>query len=312
MGTADWLRNLYHYKVRTFLGLVRQGEFGYLLGVIMEKLSGENIYLIYLRNRGYPLTIEKEIHGHTMTLDLTDPGLSRYLISRGVNEPKATQEFIDTLRGTIADHPGDDLVVLDIGANIGYFALLEAREVGERGTVYAFEPAPKNRELLERNVSQNGYEDRIKVRPSAIGDREGSAELLLSDHSNWHKIAEKSTASGEESIQVDTQRVDSFLSSEAIPADRVVGIRMDVEGYESAIFEGMTEFFEADTPAVLFVEIHPSELTDAEMDRLISRIQSSGFTIQFAGQDRDTYDIGSPEALKAIGGSHIRLILQRF
>lgn len=311
MGISAQLRNLYHYKVRTVLGLVRQGEFGYLLGVITEQLTGTNIYLTYLRNQGHPLTIEKEIQGHTMTLDLTDPGLSRYLITRGVNEPKATPAFIDALRGAIAAHPRDDLVVLDIGANIGYFALLEAEEVGGDGTVYAFEPAPENRELLELNVSQNGYEDRIEVRQSAIGDRDGSAELLLSDHSNWHKIAASSTASGGESIQVDTQRVDSFLSSEAISADRVVAIRMDVEGYESAIFEGMTEFLEADSPAVLFVEIHPSELTAAEMEQLVSRIQSGGFTIQFAGQDRDTYDIGSPEELTAIGGSHIRLILQR-
>ena len=48
-------------------------------------------------------------------------------------------------------------VVSDIGANIGYFASIVAKLVGEEGKVFAFEPDPGNFALLERNVQTNGY-----------------------------------------------------------------------------------------------------------------------------------------------------------
>ncbi len=43
-------------------------------------------------------------------------------------------------------------VVVDLGANIGYFSLLAAQLVGARGKVYSFEPEPKNYHYLQRNI----------------------------------------------------------------------------------------------------------------------------------------------------------------
>ena len=311
MRFSDQLWNLYHYKLRTAIDLAYRREFGYLLGVLSEKATGQNVYLDWLRRRGHDLTADREILGHKMTLDLSDPGLSRYLISRGVNEPNATPAFAEALEKAVADHGSDDVAVLDVGANIGYFALLEAEIVGEDGIVYAFEPAPSNRDLLERNVRQNGYENRIEIRPCAIGDSDGSAQLVLSDHSNWHRVAVGPEDEGEERIAVDTRRVDSFLSEESIDPESVVGVRMDVEGYEAAIFEGMNGIFEADSPAVIFVELHPSELSDDELDQILSHLAESGFTVEFAGQDRKTFELNDPREVRSIGGSHVRLVLRR-
>lgn len=311
MGFPRRLRNLYHYKLRTAFDLALRREFGYLAGVLSEKTVGRNVYLDYLCRRGHDLTVDREIMGHTMTLDLADPGLSRYLISRGVNEPNATPAFIEALETAVGDHSGDELAVLDIGANIGYFALLEAEVVGERGAIYAFEPAPSNRALLERNVRQNGYAERIEIRPSAVGDSDGSARLLLSEHSNWHRIATEPGDGGSDTVTVDIRRIDSFLSEEGIPPESVVGVRMDVEGYEAAIFEGMGPILEANSPAVLFVELHPSDLTEAARDRILSRLSEGGFSVRFAGQDRETFDLDAPEEAASIGGSHVRLVLRR-
>lgn len=311
MGLSDRLRDLYHYKIKTVFDLASRGEFGYLGGVISEKTIGRNVYLEYLRHRGHDLTVNREIMGHTMTLDLIDPGLSRYLISRGVNEPNATPAFLDALETAIASHESDQLAVLDIGANIGYFALLEAELLGDRGTVYAFEPAPSNCELLKRNVRQNRYGDRVEIRQSAIGNRNGSAELILSDHSNWHRIATEQVAGGTDTITVDSRRVDSFLTGEGVAPETVVGIRMDVEGYEAAIFDGIGDFLDAKSPAVLFVELHPTELSKPELNGILSQLSEGGFAVQFAGQNRKTFDVDDPEAVAAIGGSHIRLVLRR-
>ena len=311
MGLNKRLQDLYHYKLRTVIDLISRGELGYLFGVLSEKAAGRNVYVEYMRQYGRSLTAERNVQGHTMTLDLTDPGLSRYLISRGVNEPNATPAFLEALHEAVDKHPRDDLAVLDVGANLGYFALLEANVLGDRGTIYAFEPAPSNVELLEDNVEQNDYQDRIEIQPTAIGDRDGTERLLLSDHSNWHRISTEPVSNDAESIPVDCRRVDSVLGEEQIDPETVVGVRMDVEGYESAIFEGMTPILEADSPAVLFVELHPSELTDAETERLLSQLSDGGFSVAFAGQDRQTFDVDEPENVASIDGSHVRLVLTR-
>jgi FkbM family methyltransferase len=310
MNLSHRVRRLYHYKLKTIFELAYRREFGYLVGILTKKAIGRNVYLEFLRRRGHDLLVEREVMGHTMTVDLADPGLSRYLMVRRVNEPGATPVFVEALQSAVEDHRSGEPTVLDIGANIGYFALLEAAVVGDDGAVYAFEPALENRQLLERNIEQNGYEGLVRVRPWAIGDSDGSAELELSDHSNWHRIVEEPDDAAD-TVTVETRRVDSILTEEDAPPESVVGVRMDVEGYESAIFEGMEPILEARCPLVLFVEIHPFRLTEDELARMLSRVRDAGFTVRFAGQDRRTFDVDSPDEIRDIDGSHVRLVLTR-
>ena len=54
-------------------------------------------------------------------------------------------------------------VILDIGANIGFYTLIMAKLVGEKGKVYAFEADPTNFEILKKNVEVNGYKNIVLV-----------------------------------------------------------------------------------------------------------------------------------------------------
>ena len=69
--------------------------------------------------------------------------------------------------------------VVDIGANIGYYTLLAAELVGEKGKVFAFEPEPSNYDLLLRNVEINGYKNVTVVR-KAVSNETGESSLFLS------------------------------------------------------------------------------------------------------------------------------------
>ena len=94
----------------------------------------------------------------------------------GAYEP----EIADVLRREIA--PGS--VCFDVGANVGYYAILMARLAGENGTVVAFEPVPLNFETLEQNIALNALKN-VRLEPMAanlLEQKSAVCERLVSDH----------------------------------------------------------------------------------------------------------------------------------
>ena len=86
----------------------------------------------------------KDVLGSKMYLDETDLGLSWDLITDGIREAYLVEIVKKELK------KGD--IVIDIGANIGYYVLLESKIVGEKGKVYAIEPVPQNVDILRKNL----------------------------------------------------------------------------------------------------------------------------------------------------------------
>jgi len=186
----------------------------------------------------------KDIQGSKMLLNLRDEGISKELVFNDIREVGATNYMYRVVN--------KDDIVLDIGANIGYYALMEAKLVGENGKIYAIEPVPQNFELLKRNISINGYKN-IKVFNFAIGDKNGTEKLYLSNKSNWHSIIAFDEQGSGKAIDVTIITIDTFLKDKQYPSL----IRMDVEGYEDKIIRGMMETLKKDRPLKLFIEIHP-------------------------------------------------------
>lgn len=85
-----------------------------------------------------------DVQGHKMYLDEKD---TLYISLDKIYEPCETIFFQNEVN---KGH-----VVLDIGANIGYYTLLFAKKVGLDGHVFAFEPEPQNFALLSKNVEIN-------------------------------------------------------------------------------------------------------------------------------------------------------------
>ena len=94
--------------------------------------------------------VEINVHNYRMIVDLNDPGISRTLILFGTRE----MDHIYVLNKELS--PGN--VVIDLGANVGYYALMEANLVGNGGYVYAIEPSPSNVDMLRKNISLNDYD----------------------------------------------------------------------------------------------------------------------------------------------------------
>jgi len=130
-------------------------------------------------------------------------------------------------------------LIVDAGANIGYFSCLMARLAGPSGIVLAIEPEPRNLELLERNLLSNRLEN-VKVHSCALGASEGSAKLGLYKPANRgrHSMVD---AKARPTIEVRVRTLDSLVKSAANNNAGWSLVKIDVEGYEGFVVQGARE-----------------------------------------------------------------------
>ena len=89
-------------------------------------------------------TMKRNVFNYRLYLDTADRGLSRTLFLFGKREI----DHYKMLQGIL--EPG--MQILDIGANIGYYAIMESLVIGPGGRVTAIEPMLPNIEMLKRNI----------------------------------------------------------------------------------------------------------------------------------------------------------------
>lgn len=309
---ADRVRLFYRYKLRSIFLLLRQGAVGYLLGILLEKGIGRNPYL-WIRHRLGSGLVTREINGQTMTLDLADSGLSRNLLIRGTHEERASRAYLSALEAAAAGVAQP--TVIDIGANLGYYATKSAAVVGESGQVLAVEPDPDNRRLLQLNRAENDLEERMAIAPVAVGDRSGTATLWKSAASNWHRVptdpAREPASDIVDQIEVEVRDFDTLLAEYDVDPTDVVAVRMDLEGYETRVIEGMGSILSEDAPLVLFIEFHPGNVDDDRLNRAIDSLETADLKLEYAGQDGRDLPISTLSALREVEGSHVRTVLRR-
>lgn len=119
-------------------------------------------------------------------------------------------------------------LVLDIGANIGYYTLLMSKMVGESGKVYAFEPEPKNFEILQKNIKLNNANN-VVIEKLALSDKVGRSFIALSEDSGQHRISDSG-------LEIQTTTIDEYFGNKKIDF-----IKMDAEGSEGKILRGMSQ-----------------------------------------------------------------------
>lgn len=131
--------------------------------------------------------------------------------------------------------------LLEIGANIGthtvYFGL-----TGAFDRIVAIEPDPRNFELLEENVRQNGFDDLVIRLPYAASDREGEIEFFL--HPNNHgKSSPSSRHADDVRIAVPALPVPDILARAGVDAAEIGLVWMDIEGYEPVAARSLAPLF---------------------------------------------------------------------
>lgn len=179
-----------------------------------------------------------------------------------VHLQRAIREFVAT---------GD--TVYDIGANLGYVSLTLARRVGSTGQVIAFEPVPRNIELLRQHIELNEIRN-IRLLEYAASEKSGHAVIRVAENLStasmvWHRNNPAATE-----LPIKTVAVDDLVAAGDLPCPKFV--KIDVEGAEGAVLLGMRRTL-ADSNPVLFVEC-----SDAGRETAWNLLQELGYRCQSA------------------------------
>ena len=216
--------------------------------------------------------LKKRIYDYWMYLDTLDQGIGRTLILFGAREEDHRIILKRVLKA--------GMTVLDIGANIGYYAMMERGLVGETGRIIAVEPASGNIATLKRNVALNGYRN-IDFFHMAISDTNGTSELLISPFSNLHSFHARTDADRQtgEIEEVETRTVPSMMAE----FGQIDLIRMDVEGHEVEVFNGMLEAVESGEMApVVGFETHRRQYTpEHDLEAPLRRLFACGYKVRY-------------------------------
>jgi FkbM family methyltransferase len=142
--------------------------------------------------------------------------------------------------------PGNTFV--DVGANLGIYALVASRIVGPSGRVIAFEPSQQSFFLLKENVALNSFTN-VQIYRVAVSDRTGKAFLYHGADPGENSLG-KDPRLGSEGEEVETQSLDNALGQASV--ERVDLIKMDVEGAEELVVRGANKIVASHKPAIIF------------------------------------------------------------
>jgi FkbM family methyltransferase len=196
--------------------------------------------------------IIRNIQGSKMMLNLNDFGLSKQLFLNGIREPECTRIMKKILK--------KDMIIAEIGANIGYYTLIEASSIGKNGKIYAIEPFPSNFELLKKNIELNSYNKITELFNIAISNKTDVTKLYIDNKHNLCNMFESDIK--KEFVKVKTKTFDDFIADKKIPDL----IRMDIEGFEYYVIEGMKKTLEKCSSCKIFIELHPFQMEQKGLD----------------------------------------------
>jgi len=196
----------------------------------------------------------------------TEDVIQRYIFYFGVWEPNLTHFLSTRLR------EGD--VFVDVGANIGYFALCASKLVGNTGKVIAIEASPTIFNQLLGNLQRNRTTN-VEALNTAASEHAGNTSVFLAPKAN---IGETSTIPREGfryECDVPADTLDNLLAARA--ATNVRMIKIDVEGGEWSVVAGMRGFLRtAPTHLEVMIELRPESLGHTA-DEILGEFRKAGF-----------------------------------
>jgi FkbM family methyltransferase len=199
-------------------------------------------------------------------------GLYSSFVGRGDYEARFARELLQAVRA------GD--TVWDIGANVGVYAA----QFAERGAakVVCFEPAPAAVVALQQRFpGTSDSPNRVRIIPIALADRRGTATFSADGTSPDNQIG--ASDGTRPTVEVQVRSADEALTEFALPTPNV--IKIDVEGYELEVIEGMAGVLCSKELRSVFAEMHFTLLHNRKLDSapaaILQILRQHGFRVHW-------------------------------
>jgi FkbM family methyltransferase len=184
------------------------------------------------------------------------------------------------------------MVAYDIGANVGFTAMLAAKRVAPSGRVVCFEPLAEPAAQIAHNARLNDFPF-VEVHQVALASSNGDAEFFVSQESTWGRLSQAGPAPQQNGvIHVPMRTLDAYAASEGLPPPEF--IKMDVEGVEAEVIAGGKSLLASARP-VMVIELHHTyrAVVDAlaGLDYVVRPLTSTG---QIASTDGEFQILAYP------------------
>ena len=167
------------------------------------------------------------------------------------------------VQSAIADALTPGMSFWDIGAHVGFFALLASRLGGDTVQVHAFEPMPGNFDRLKTNIEANALSN-IQPHCVALSDEVGSSVFMTTGSSLTGHLAQGKGEATEGTVRVNTVTIDSIASDSGGVPDL---LKIDVEGAEGRVIRGAARTIQACRPHMI-IEVHSAQAGRDVVDAL--------------------------------------------
>ena len=237
---------------------------------------------------------------HDILCDPADDKIARKLLSGRHYQRRHIDMAVRVLEGEGRLSSGG--LFVDIGANIGAMTIYALRS-GVFRAALAMEPEPHNAAIFQRNMRLNVLADVVELVEGAATARAGRVELnLASKNLGAHSLERLVRASGAGTTTVEAFSVDEVIARRR-SSERVALVKIDVEGHELAVLDGMVSILAEGTP--LMIEVTFSGDPAARLEALRARLGSCYQTVVDLGLAEPAAPI-TPLALDAFIASDLQ------
>lgn len=127
-----------------------------------------------------------------------------------------------------------DDIFIDAGANIGFYSVLSAKQVGQNGRVIAVEMLPVNYKMLKNNIDVNELKN-VEIINNALSNKEGDLiSISVPDKQFGQATIINNKNKSENTITVETARLDQVIGKN----EKIALLKIDTEGAERLVLEG--------------------------------------------------------------------------
>jgi FkbM family methyltransferase len=197
--------------------------------------------------------------------------------------------------------PGKTFV--DVGAHVGYFSVLGSKGVGPAGRVIAFEPEPRNLDLLRRNLARNRCRNATVI-PYAVTSAPGWMSLKLDEE---NRGAHHLVPPGEAGTTVRCVRLDDVLP------ETVDVVKVDAQGYDHEVVAGLERTLARNPAMVVIAELSHDELERRGIDPelVVAGYEALGFTMSMFDERGRLERMTARAVLDSARGRDCSVVLER-